>query len=50
MALHYIMLKNLNLGKWPEVTSAVEHRQCIPIYFNILNDKNTVLHDSCIST
>ena len=38
MALHYVMLKS-NLGKWPELTSAVEHSQCLPINFNIFNDK-----------
>ena len=28
-----------DLGKWPEMTSLVEHSQCLPINFNIFNDK-----------
>jgi len=28
-----------DLGKWPEMTSMVEHSQCLPINFNIFNDK-----------
>jgi len=28
-----------DLGTWPEMTSAVEHSQCLQINFNIFNDK-----------
>jgi len=51
MALRYVMLKKSDLGTWPEMTSAVEHSQCLLIKFNIFNDqKNTVSHDNCSST
>jgi len=39
---HYVMLcyaENSDLGKWLEMTSPVEHSQCLPINFNIFNDK-----------
>jgi len=42
--------ENSDLGKWPEMTSLVEHSQCLPINFNTFNDKNTVSHDNCSST
>jgi len=28
-----------DLGTWLEMTSAVEHSQCLPINLNIFNDK-----------
>jgi len=31
--------ENLDLGKWPETTSLVEHSPCLSINFNIFNDK-----------
>jgi len=39
--------KKSDLGTWPEMTSADEHSQCLPINFNILMTKNTVSHDNC---
>jgi len=38
MALRYIIPKSY-LGKWPEVTTPVEHSQRLAFYFNIFNDK-----------
>jgi len=29
-----------DLGKWPKMTSPVEHSECLRINFNIFNDKN----------
>jgi len=49
VTLHYVMLKKSVLSTWPEMTLAVEHSQCLPINFNIFNDKNTVSHDNCSS-
>jgi len=40
MVLRYVMLKNLTLASGRlEMTSPVEHCQCLPINFNIFNDK-----------
>jgi len=37
VTLHYA--EKSDLGKWPEMTSQVEHSQRLPINFNIFNDK-----------
>jgi len=35
--LHYA--EKSDLGMWPEMTSPVEHSQCLPINSNIFSDK-----------
>jgi len=37
MALRYA--KKSDSGKWPKMTSLVVHSQCLPIIFDICNDK-----------